>query len=249
MYYQIVGTQVRIAGSMHLVPAGATLPQWVSDAYCWSEDIYLEANQKEAQKYFLLQAGDSSESRVSVDVWAALKSIWPETHPLGALGPQKLWVIAIGLSLSGIPLALGVENFVTAQAEADGRGIQYLESGAEFSQLMDDVTETDYARGFEWLLHSTAETRARNIAEMYRAWASGQLQAVVEAQQHSPLAQFPGIREIVFERRNRLWLPRIVATLASNKRTLIVVGAGHLGGERGVLRMLEDEGYRWANVA
>src|SRR5690348_5272137 len=104
MYYQIVGTQVRIAGSMHLVPAGTTLPQWVSDAYRWSEDLYREANSEEAQKHFFLQSGDSSEFRVSAAVWTALKSIWPATHPLGALGPQKLWVIAIMLSLAGIPL-------------------------------------------------------------------------------------------------------------------------------------------------
>lgn len=249
MYYQIEGTNVRLAGSMHVVPAGAMLPAWVLEAYQWSEDLYLEASQEEAQKYYFQPAGDSSERRVSPDVWATLKSVWPANHPLGAFGAQKLWVIAMGLSLSGIPLLLGVENFVTKRAKADARLIQYLETGAEFSQLMDGVTDVDYARGFELLLSSSAQMRANNIADMYAAWTSGQLQAVVEAQQRSPLAQFPGVREIVFDRRNVLWLPRIIATLASNRRTLIVVGAGHLGGKNGLLCLLEGAGYRYSEVA
>jgi uncharacterized protein YbaP (TraB family) len=234
---------------MHLVPAGAMLPAWVPEAYQWSEDLYLEASQEEAQKYYFLPGGDSSERRFSPAVWAALKSGWPANHPLGALGPQKSWLIAMVLGLSGVPLLLGVENFVTQQAKADARQIQYLETGAEFSQLIDGVTDADYARGFSAILAGDAQTRTKSLADMYAAWTSGQLDVVVEAQQRSPLAQFPGVCEIIFDRRNLLWLPRIIASLGSNKRTLILVGAGHLAGEKGLLRLLEGAGYRCSELA
>lgn len=231
MYYQIAGTNVRLAGTMHLVPAATTLPPWIQQAYQWSEDLYLEADTEEAKRYFLLPPGDSSERQVPAALWSALRSLWPANHPLGALGPQKRWVIAIGLSLSGIPLQFGVENWITDRAKVEGRVIQYLETGAEFSQLMDTVSDAEYERGFSAILVSDAQTRAKAIAEMYAAWTSGQLQAVVEAQQRSPLSQFPGVREIVFDRRNRLWLPRIIARMGSTRRTLILVGVRGISGE------------------
>jgi len=45
MYYEIVGTNARLAGSLHQWPADSgtgDLPHWVWDAYRWSEKIYLE---------------------------------------------------------------------------------------------------------------------------------------------------------------------------------------------------------------
>ena len=42
--------------------------------------------------------------------------------------------------------------------------------------------------------------------------------------------------------RNEKWIPKIVAYVTSNN-TFIAVGAGHLGGVNGIIRLLESEGY------
>ena len=47
--------------------------------------------------------------------------------------------------------------------------------------------------------------------------------------------------------RNKKWIPQIRESLAS-KRTFIAVGAGHLGGPNGLIRLLEKEGYTLAPV-
>ncbi len=42
--------------------------------------------------------------------------------------------------------------------------------------------------------------------------------------------------------RNKDWIPKIIDMIVS-KSTFIAVGAGHLGGPNGVIRLLEKEGF------
>ena len=42
--------------------------------------------------------------------------------------------------------------------------------------------------------------------------------------------------------RNKNWIPKIEKLIAK-KRTFIAVGAGHLGGPKGVIQLLRKEGY------
>ena len=44
------------------------------------------------------------------------------------------------------------------------------------------------------------------------------------------------------DNRNKKWVPQIMEMVA-DKKTFIAVGAGHLGGPNGVIRLLEREGY------
>lgn len=44
------------------------------------------------------------------------------------------------------------------------------------------------------------------------------------------------------DQRNERWIPKIEELIAT-KRTFIAVGAGHLGGPNGVIRLLEQKGY------
>jgi hypothetical protein len=57
------------------------------------------------------------------------------------------------------------------------------------------------------------------------------------------MEQVPAVREIIFDRRNALWLPRIVAMLRTKLRTVIFVGAGHLDGTNGLPALLAQAGH------
>jgi uncharacterized protein YbaP (TraB family) len=43
--------------------------------------------------------------------------------------------------------------------------------------------------------------------------------------------------------RNKKWIPKIAA-MSKQKSTFYAVGAAHLGGQNGVLRLLMKEGYK-----
>lgn len=51
-----------------------------------------------------------------------------------------------------------------------------------------------------------------------------------------------GMNEILLDNRNKRWIPMIEKMIAE-KSTFIAVGAGHLGGPNGVIRLLEAQGY------
>jgi TraB/PrgY/gumN family len=44
--------------------------------------------------------------------------------------------------------------------------------------------------------------------------------------------------------RNRKWMPKIVSALQQGRSTAIVVGYGHLQGEKGMIQSLRERGYR-----
>lgn len=54
-------------------------------------------------------------------------------------------------------------------------------------------------------------------------------------------------QEDLLDKRNQNWIPKI-EELIKKKKTFIAVGAGHLGGENGVLRLLEKKGYKLTPV-
>jgi len=230
---------------MHLFPVDARPPQWVFDAYQWSEDLYLEADPVEARKHILLPADESLAQRLPHDLWETLSVMWPANHPNGVLGRQKPWVVLIWLGTLGIALRPGVETFVTALARVDARAINYLETPVEFSRLMDMVSDADYQRGFALNLAIELPARTQLVMDVYVAWTGGRVDAVMAAMERSPLAQLREVWEVIFDQRNLLWLPRIIETLRSDKRTLILVGAGHLGGPGGVLTLLRDAGLEF----
>jgi uncharacterized protein len=243
MYYQIEGTNVRLAGSMHLIPAGATVPQWTLDAYLWSDEVFIEANKDDMRTDGFLPPGQSSKTRVPPHLWKKIESCWPANHPLGVPGPQKLWLVAMVLALAGVSLSHGVENAVTERLKADARQIRYLETVGEFARLMDGVSDADYARAFALILDSSVDLRSQNLAKTYTAWISGQADAVAAVMRASPMAQFPAVRKAVFDARNAIWLPRIVELLGTRKRTVVYIGAGHLGGPAGLLALLGRAGH------
>ena len=48
--------------------------------------------------------------------------------------------------------------------------------------------------------------------------------------------------DILLGDRNRNWIPLIIAD-ANRQPTIFAVGAGHLGGKDGVIRLLKAQGY------
>lgn len=238
MYFRVLGSSVRLAGTMHLVPAGRPLPKWVDDGYQWSKGLYLEHDIAGGTRYTHLPDGQSMEQRLSPQLWAQVKAAWPTK--LGPLTTQRPWLIGAAIALAGIPLAAGVEPTIIARAQADSRDLRYLETLAEFSAVADEVPDSSWAEALTWLLRNR-DVPAQRLRDLYRAWIAGDVERV-----HGLMpmfSQFPAIQGALFESRNKLWMPRILGLLRQSEPTLILVGAGHLSGPAGLLALLRQAGH------
>ena len=49
--------------------------------------------------------------------------------------------------------------------------------------------------------------------------------------------------EAFLNARNRAWVPMLEQVMKRSGRAMVLVGAGHLGGESGVINLLRGKGY------
>ena len=81
------------------------------------------------------------------------------------------------------------------------------------------------------------------LDELVDAWKKGQINTLDRLLNQDEWSD-PKTFESMFSRRNRKWLPQIEGFLRGNGNYLVIVGSGHLVGDHGLVRTLQDRGYR-----
>jgi uncharacterized protein YbaP (TraB family) len=81
------------------------------------------------------------------------------------------------------------------------------------------------------------------VDELYAAWRSGDVRRLDEFLLEG-YRETPKLYDDLVDRRNRNWVPQLKALLERGEDTLVVVGALHLVGERGLIALLEREGLQ-----
>ena len=88
----------------------------------------------------------------------------------------------------------------------------------EASELVDRITSAYFSQNFQ------------------------QLEAILEEEMEGPCAASPEEEANLLDNRNHNWI-KIMPDMMAEKPTLFAVGAGHLCGEQGVLKLLQGLGY------
>jgi hypothetical protein len=86
------------------------------------------------------------------------------------------------------------------------------------------------------------ETVAEEYDRMIAAWRGGDLDALM-AMLFREASRYPDLMETFLYARNRAWMGPLEAALKAGERAMVLVGAGHLGGEEGLLAMLAARGH------
>lgn len=81
------------------------------------------------------------------------------------------------------------------------------------------------------------------LDEIILSWKSGNMTTLEKLFLES-YRQEPELHEILLNQRNRNWMKMIRAYLDSSENYMIIVGAGHMVGENGLIRLLKNEGYK-----
>lgn len=106
--------------------------------------------------------------------------------------------------------------------------------------LMDKMS---YQLQADYLLETLSDKKKsiREFQEMAEAYKKRDLEILLKSidAEKGMMADF---ENEMFHKRNMAWIPEI-KKLISEKTTFLAVGAGHLGGQKGVLQLLKNEGY------
>lgn len=252
MYFEIEGSSVRLAGSMHRVPMGLPLARWVHGALSWARLIYLEHDKHESDRGRYAPPGSQPLARRLPHSWPRVERKYRfDRVRLEHLSRVRPFAVASDV-LDPAPTDEGVERLAIARSketQPPGPRIKYLETAAQSYALTDDVDDAVWDDAVSWAIDNCASFK-KLLETSYRAWVAGDFEEIDRLSTIHSRNRFPPIKQAVITARNYLWLPTIrQLAQAANEPTLVLVGAAHLGGSDGLLRQLAVGGLRLTAVA
>ena len=144
---------------------------------------------------------------------------------------------------AGCEESVAMEQLILEVAKKNRKRIEGLETMAYQASIFDSIP---YKIQAEQLLKYVNEGGDNSIT-------SKQFQEMIEAYKSQDIEKLGGFvskdesgignyEDILINHRNRNWVEKL-KTIMPEKSLLIAVGAGHLAGEQGVIKLLRKEGY------
>jgi uncharacterized protein len=242
------GGTLYIGGAIHVLRStDYPLPSGYNRAFEASTRIALEVEPKalEGSSAGLMKAGkypsgDSLKNHVDPRTYDYLRRLFGLLKiPEEKFSRYRPWCLVLLLDspgTQGFSQDLGVDEFITNRARANGKPIVGMESADEHSSVFSGLTE----RQSEALLLVTFIPTGNTGGERDRtlsAWRRGDVESLARAT-HAAYADFPAFADRLLGARNRRWVPKLEGYLKSGQTYFVVVGAAHLGGGDGLLAML-----------
>ena len=155
---------------------------------------------------------------------------------------MKPWAAFTTLSMPAGANAEPLDLKLMGDARAAGKEVVGLETVDEQLSVFENVPQSDQVA----MLREVAchyDIFQRELGEMVDAYVARDLVALVEQSERYESAGKDAFMDKLLYERNARMAERMVPLLAVG-HAFIAVGALHLPGERGVLRLLEQQGYR-----
>lgn len=251
-----------LMGSIHVLQAGHyPLPAAMEDAFGQSDLVVFEIDQQEMASpasQALLQAKgiypqhDSLQQNIAPATFADLKKHLDRLKlPVALFQTMKPAYCALVLTMmefqrQGFDAQYGLDQYFADKARRHNKKVAALESTEFQINLFFDLTTRDQEKFLRQTLLEV-DTFAQESEKMSRAWQQGEEKTLHELMTAS-FRGFPDLYEKLIVRRNKTWLPLITEMAAQHETVLVVVGAGHLVGPHSLLRLMEQQGYRFRQL-
>ncbi|MES2597165.1 MAG: TraB/GumN family protein [Verrucomicrobiota bacterium] len=252
-----------LCGTIHILrESDYPLPAGYGIAYRNSSKLVLElppgaseAPEFQARLMELGQypAGETLQASVSPELWKEFEA-WTKRRNVSLSRVERFrpWLAALVITSTeyaslGAKVDKGADHHYEAMAKRDGKPGEGLETVEFQLQLFTQLTP---AMQEEMLAQTLVEVRdvSQEFEKMISAWKNGELEVLHEMLTREA-EKYPDLMNLFLTNRNRAWMDRLDAMLQRGENVMLLVGAGHLGGERdGVLALLRQRGYRVRHV-
>lgn len=139
--------------------------------------------------------------------------------------------------------AQSVETELMKIGKAQNEEVIGLETIAEQMNVFDAISYQDQ---MDELVKTAKSNLKRDIAEindMLALYKTEDIEAIYDFTQKSENVMTSKYTDVMLNDRNKNWISRI-DKIAKEKPTFFGVGAAHLGGEKGVVKLLRKAGYK-----
>ena len=254
-------TTIYMLGTVHLLPEDLV---WFQDniqaAFEASDELVLEVANLDPQEMqgLVMELGvDPSgktlrsyfDDELKANYEARLASLG---IPAQGLDPFEPWMASMTLTAMqfqnmGLNPDSGVEKVLTEAAEASGKPISGLETTAQQIGFFDSLSKEAQL----FMLKSGIEEWDEGeefVQNMISEWKDGDIEGLSDLMNEAMVEQ-PELNEVLLTKRNANWAEWVKTRLDTPGTVFMAVGAGHIGGEDGLLDMLDDDGIKAVRVA
>jgi len=250
---------VYLLGSIHLgVPSMYPLPKAMEDAYASADYLVVEVNESELKQpevqLQILQKGmyqgdDTLVDHVDASLYQRLTTLLTKLNiPVQPIVKMRPGMIAITLDVlvmqqMGYSPELGVDMHFMHKAQKQHKPILELESAQEQMNLLLGFND-------DTLLLKQTLIQLDNMKDMssgmLSSWQNGNAEALNKLVIEDPLKQnpefLPFTKKLIFD-RNITMAKKIQQYLSDKSTYFVIVGAGHLVGDKGIISLLRKKGF------
>ena len=250
---------VYILGSVHfLKKEDYPLSPRIESSFEQSDFLVVEANIQDPTKMNLQSIKEKAfyppeekiEDHISPETYELLKREADRLGvPLQFFQMQRPWFLSMALTAMelmklGYDPSYGVDNYFLSKASGMKKILE-LESLDEQFQLLSNLSDQEQELLLVLSLKDIQNT-AREINKLVQAWKAGEPNEVAPIMMES-LKQDPqlvSIYEKLLDERNGRMTSKIEGYLKGKGTYFVIVGAGHLVGEKGIIAILGKKGFR-----
>jgi len=248
---------VYLYGSVHILPEGGfAIDGKLAEAWKNAEKICMEidsgaVDEAELQRTTIARVVDPQGrdlfTLLGPDAEKAKASAAAAGMPLEPLAQFEPWFAGMMLSIlalqqHGYDVEHGVEKIIETSAGTDRKPICAFETPDEQLALFDTMP-LELQR--EFLLQSIDEVGEidSDMRRLLGAWRAGDEKALA-ALFDEDFEDYPELVDRLVYDRNARWAEQLSGMLEGSDDVLVVVGAGHLVGEKGVPALLKKRGFK-----
>jgi len=250
-----------LLGSFHMLKASDyPLAQSTDAAFVAAKQVYFELSPQDANDPALGQRmaqaatrtdGTTLQQSLSPQTWKKLENYAARNNMQAAnFQGMKPWFVGLVLTMGelqkqGLDPALGLDNHFMDRAAKAGKPTKGLETGDSQIALFDGMSAKQQDQFLQEVLDDAPQAEAK-LAELHAIWRRADDKALFQKMALEMRRLYPDLYQSINVARNKAWLPKLVALLKDNDKDdiLVIVGALHLVGEDGIVKMLADKGYR-----
>ncbi|MBR7799944.1 TraB/GumN family protein [Undibacterium fentianense] len=242
-------------GSIHIAKADFyPMSSKVEAAYRQADTVAIEADTSDTQAVQAMMpklsylAPDKLENHLSSTTWTSLKAVFgPALEQMQAYKP---FVVTSGLAVQigmqmGYEPKYGIDLHFIQRAKSDKKALVELESLAFQADVLGGLSDEEG----DALLSSTIESLKKQeflseLDHIVKAWKAADAAAIaklfVDSANKDPASK--KMMKMLMDDRNEGMAAKINQLLGSGKKLFVVVGAGHLAGEKSIVDLLRKQG-------
>ena len=238
-------------GTIHIT-CDATLDDNTLRALDNTKQLYLELDmddksmQMQMMKYMMMKDGAKLSTLLSPEDFKILDEFMKKNLNMSAKMFDSFKPFMISSMLFPKMLdckSQSVESELMKITKEQNEEIFGLEKAEDQMKVFDEISYQDQADELLKTVKDNLEKDKKEFQEMITIYQNKDIEGMLKMMSDSDNKITSENQDILLNNRNKNWIPIMVKTM-KDKPTFFGVGAGHLAGEEGVIKLLRKKGYK-----